>query len=273
MIPELDSQTWLLVILVAVLLFIIIYSAVKGLLKMLLLAIALSSSIVVWIFIQNKGFTLLSCVTSSPRPWMVQTLAWGAAVLVLAIFFHGMSWFAQLFSPSKKKAGVCSIMTTSLMCILTLWVCSIAVSYYGTISRVSYAHDLAEARYHGAATPEVPAFMRGKAIIRRAAGLSWLESIDPLESAVQSNLACLVAYGCSLTEEEYTQFYAQRLAGLGIPHSLRFLDLFADAGLRKLVQEGRFVALLENDRLNTFLHYNGTAEYLKNIDDVIEGLL
>ncbi len=271
--PQLDSQTWLLLILIAALLFIIIFSAVKGLLKMLLLAIALCSSVVVWIFIQNKGFTLLSCVTSSPRPWMVQTLAWCAAALVLAIFFHGMSWFAQLFSPSKKKAGVCSIMTTSLMCILTMWVCTIAVSYYGTISRVSFAHDLAESHYHGAATPEVPVFMRGKAMIRRASGLSWLESIDPLESAVQSNLACLVAYGCSLTEEEYTHFYEQALADLGIPHSRRFLELFADAGLRKLVEEGRFVALLENDRLNTFLHYHGTADYLKNIDGVIAGLL
>ena len=264
-----DSQSSLFIVLAVVLLFIIVYSVIKGLLRMILLAVAVSCAIIAWMFVQSEGFTLLSCVTSTPQPWMVQVLAWGVALFVLMLFFHAMSWVSQLFSPSKQSSGICSIMTTSLVCVLMLWISSIAVSYYGTITRVSYYHDLAESHYHGAAKPEVPLFTQAKYTIRNTEGLAWLDSIDPLESVAQSNLACIVAYGCSLNEVEYTQFYEKNLEKLRVPHSRRFLDLFADAGLRKLVAEGRFVSLLENDLLNSFLLYNGTAKYLENI----EGLL
>lgn len=266
---ELDSQNTLYLILAAVVLFVIVFSIIKGLLRMILLAVAVCCAIVAWMFVQSRGFTLLSCITSAPQPWMVQTLAWTAAIFVLVLFFHGMSWFAMLFGFSKGKAGVCNIITTSLMSVLMLWVSTIAVSYYGTISRVSYYHDLAEAHYHGAPMPSVPVFTQGKYTIRTSKLFSWLESIDPLESPAQSNLACLVAYGCSLSELEFTRFYVERLLKLGIPHSTRFLELFADEGLRKLVAEGRFVSLLENDRLNTFLQYADTASKLENIDGLL----
>lgn len=264
-----DSQSMLFVVLAVVLLFIIVYSAIKGLLRMILLAVAVSCAIIAWMFVQSEGFTLLSCITSTPQPWMVQALAWSVSLFVLLLFFHAMSWISQLFSPSKQASGICSIMTTSLFCVLMLWLSTIAVSYYGTITRVSYYHDLAESHYHGAAKPDVPLFTQAKYTIRKTEGLAWLESIDPLESVAQSNLACLVAYGCSLNEAEYTQFYEKNLVKLGVPHSRRFLELFADAGLRKLVAEGRFVSLLENERLNTFLHYNGTAKCLENIDGLL----
>ncbi len=266
---ETDTQLTLFIVLAVVLLFIIVFSAVKGLLRMVFLAVAVSCAIVVWMFVQSEGFTLLSCITSTPQPWMVQVLAWGLALFTLMLFFHGMTWISLLFTPSKKAPGIFSIITTCLVCVLMMWVSTIAISYYGTISRVSYYHELAESHYHGAEKPDVPFFTQAKYTIRRTDGLSWLESIDPLESAAQSNLACLVAYGCSLNEAEYTRFYERNLVKLGVPHSRRFLELFADAGLRKLVAEGRFVSLLENDRLNAFLHYNGTAKYLENI----EGLL
>ena len=263
---EFDSQTSLLIALSAVLIFVVVFSAIKGLLRMILLAVAVCCAIVVWMFVQSKGFTLLSCITSTPQPWMVQALAWTAAIFVLVIFFHGLSWFSLLFGLKSGKAGVCNVLTTTLMCILMLWVSTIAVSYYGTISRVSYYHDLAESHYHGAPEPTVPLFTQGKQIIRNAKALAWLESIDPLESPAQSNLACLVAYGCSLSEPEFTRFYNERLTQLKVPHSTRFLELFADAGLRKLVAEGRFVSLLENERLNTFLQFSDTASKLQNIN-------
>lgn len=263
-IMDLDSQSSFFAILAAVLLFVVVFSVLKGLLRMILLAIAITTAIVTWIFVQNKGFTLLSFITSTPRPWMVQTVAWTSAALVLFLFFYVMNWFAHIFSPTKGKAGVCGLISTSLMCVLMMWVATVAVSYYGTISRVSYYHDLAEAHFHGASTPDVPLFTRGKQLIRTMPALAWLESVDPLESASQSNLACIVAYGCSLSEAEYTRFYKEKLEPLNIPHSSRFLDLFGDEGLRKLVAEEQFVSLLENDRLNTFLHYNGTYKKLES---------
>lgn len=266
---ELDSQTTFYLVLAAVIIFVIIFSVIKGLLRMMLLTVAISCAVAVWMFVQSQGFTLLSCITSTPQPWMVQTLAWSASLFVLVLFFHGMSWFAMLLGLKKGKPGVCNILTTSLMSILMIWVFTIAISYYGTISRVCYYHELAEAHYHAAPTPDVPLFTRGKYVIRTAKAFSWLESIDPLESPAQSNLACLVAYGCSLQEAEYTQFYHRHLAKLGITHSTRFLELFADEGLRKLVAEGRFVSLLENDRLNAFLHFGNTASKLENIDGLL----
>ena len=266
---ELSSPNTLYILLAAAFLFVIVFSIIKGLVRMILLAVAICCAIVTWMFVQSQGFTLLSFLTSTPQPWMVQALAWVAAGAVLFIFFYVMNWFAMLFGLSKGKAGAFNLITTSLMCILVLWVSTVAVSYYGTISRVSYYHDLAESHYHGAAKPDVPLFTQGKYLIRTAKYLAWLESIDPLESPAQSNLACLVAYGCSLNEAEYTRFYYERLVKLNIPHSTRFLELFADAGLRKLVAEGHFVSLLENDRLNGFLQFADTATKLENI----EGLL
>lgn len=266
---ELDSQTSIYLAMGIILLAVIVFSIIKGLIKMVFLAIAIISAIGVWIFIQSKGFTLLAFVTSSPAPWMVQTLAWGSAILVLAIFFHCMSWFSQLFSLRPGKPGPCSIITTSLMCVLMMWVSTIAISYYGTISRVSFYHDLALAHRQNQPAPEVPLFTAAKNSIRSAEGLSWLESIDPLESPAQSNLACIVAYGCSLNESEYKLFYQKRLEKSGIPHPGRFLDLFADPGLRKLVQEERFVSLLENDRLNAFLQHRNTADFLQTLEGIL----
>ena len=58
---EFDSQTSLLIALSAVLIFVVVFSAIKGLLRMILLAVAVCCAIVVWMFVQSKGFTLLSC--------------------------------------------------------------------------------------------------------------------------------------------------------------------------------------------------------------------
>lgn len=263
---DIDSQTSLLCIFGSVMLFVVLFSIIKGILRMIFLSLAITGAILVWVFVQNKGFILLSMLTSSPQPWMVQALAWSSAALVLFLSFYILNWFAHIFSPTKGKAGFFGIMTTTLFCVLMVWTAIVAVSYYGTISRVSYYHELAEAHYHGAEMPDVPLFTRGKQVIRTVPALSWLEAIDPLESAAQSNLACIVAYGCSLSETEYTRFYKEKIEPMGVPHPTRFLELFADDGLRKLVAEGRFVSLLEKDRLNTFLEYNGTRAHIEKWD-------
>ena len=76
-----------LVVVVGILAAILVFSMLKGVIKMLLLAIAAISAIATWIFIQKNGFTLISLCINSPQPWMVQTLAWLATVFVFSVFF------------------------------------------------------------------------------------------------------------------------------------------------------------------------------------------
>jgi len=248
-----------------IVLAIILFSIFKGVIRMLLLAIAISSAIAVWIFIQSKGFTFLAFITSSPRPWMVQTAAWACAIFVFAVFYHGMTWFSQLFSWKRGGASIGGISTTILMSALMLWVGTVGVSYYGDIARISYYQELAEAHMQRKAAPPMPWFTRAKHLMRRAKATSWLEKIDPMEDPAQTNLACLVAYGCTLDEAEATRFYNERLANQGIAQPTRFLGLFRDKGLRTLVQEKRFVTLLENERLKTFLQFRNSEEKLRSL--------
>ncbi len=260
-----DAQTTILLALAVLIIFTIIFSVLKGVIRMILLSIAVIGSIGVWIFLQNKGFTLLALLTDSPQNWMVQVLAWGLSLFVFAVFFHGMNWFSQLFSWRRGGASPGGIITTILMTALMIWVATVGVSYYGNIARISYYCDLAAAHSKGESNPAMPWFTRAKNAIRKADATAWLESIDPLENPAQANLACLVAYGCSLSEPEFTKFYNERLARCGVPHPTRFLELFRDKGLRTLVEEGRYVTLLENERLNAFLNMGNTSEILEKI--------
>ena len=229
-----------------VLIGIIVFSLLKGVIKMLLLAIAVITAIAAWIFIQKNGFTFLSFITSTPQPWMVQVCAWVAAIFVFSVFFHGMSWFSQLFSWHRGGASTGGILTTALMCTLMLWVAMVGVSYYGDVSLISYYHDRATPASSGTPQP-LPWVTRLKNALHHSPLTSWL------------------AYGCSLNEEKMQQFYKTSLEHSGVPHPSRFLDLFRDKGLRTLVEEKRFVTLLENAHLKTFLQRENTQEILKNL--------
>lgn len=263
-----ETSHIVLIALGVILAAIVLFSLLKGVIKMILLALAAISAIVVWIFIQRSGFTFLSFVTSSPQPWMVQVCAWGAAAFIFAVFFHGMNWFSQLFSWRRGGASAGGILTTVLMCAVMLWVAMVGISYYGDVSRIRYYHELAESHAQkegSAAAPHMPWFTRLKRVLRQAPATAWLEKLDPMDDLAQTNLACLVAYGCSLTEEQMNEFYRTRLEHSGVPHPSRFLDLFRDKGLRTLVAEGRFVTLLENEHLKTFLQRQNTWEVLRQI--------
>ncbi len=261
--PMNDSNAVLTVlgVLVAAIVFFILF---KGVIRMILLALAIISAIAVWIVIQRNGFTFLSFLTNTPQPWMVQVAAWSCALFVFMVFYHGMSWISQLFS-WRKGVSTTSLITTVLMSCLMMWVATIGISYYGNVSRISYYHELAKAHRQGQSDPPMPWFTRMKHSLRKADSTAWLEAIDPLEDPAQVNLACLVAYGCTLGEPAYRSFYEQSLANRGIPQPTRFLDLFGDKGLRTLVQERRFSTLLENERLKTFLQFRDTEAHIKNI--------
>ena len=261
-----ESSSTVIIVLGIILAAIVLFSLLKGVIKMILLAIAAITAIAAWIFIQRNGFTFLSLITNTPQPWMVQLCAWSVSIFIFAVFFHGMSWFSQLFSWHRGGASTGGILTTALMCSLMIWVGMVGISYYGDVARISYYHELAMAHIQGAASaPSMPWFTRLKKTLREAPATSWLAKIDPMDDVAQTNLACLVAYGCSLNEEQMTQFYKTRLEHSGVPHPSRFLDLFRDKGLRTLVEEGRFVTLLENEHLKTFLQRQNTQEILTQL--------
>ena len=75
-----------LTVLACIVAAIIFFSIFKGVIRMILLAIAVISAIVVWMFIQRSGFTFLSFITAHPQPWMVQAAAWSLAIFTFAVF-------------------------------------------------------------------------------------------------------------------------------------------------------------------------------------------
>lgn len=257
-----ETSSSVVIVLVAILGAIILFSLLKGVIKMLLLAIAAISAIAAWIFIQRNGFTYLSLVTGSPQPWMVQVCAWGVSIFIFSVFFHGMNWFSQLFSWRRDGASTGGILTTAIMCALMIWLAMVGIAFYGDVSYVGYYHDLAQSRLQGKDDPDVPLFVRVKKALRRAPATSWLTKIDPLDDEAQAKLARLVAYGCSLGEEQIQDFYEKSLKNCGVPHPSRFLDLFRDKGLRTLVEERHFTSLLGNERLKTFLQRGNTQDII-----------
>ena len=248
---------------------ILIFSLLKGFIKMILLAVAVSGAVAAWMFLQKNGYTYVAFVTDSPQPWMVEALAWGVAIFILLICFHGMVWISQLFN-FRKKAGIGGILTTVLMSLIMLWVTMMGICYYGNVCRIRYYHELAEAQMQRATNPAVtmpttPWFTRMTMALRSSKITGWVQSIDPIDDPAQTNLACLVAFGCTLDEPTFTAFYNTQLANRGIPQPTRLLDLFRDPGLRTMVKEGRFVSLLENERLNTVLRFRNTEEKMRCI--------
>lgn len=264
-----ETSHIILTILGVIVLAIFLFALLKGVIRMILLAVAVSGSVAAWMFLQKNGYTYVAFITDSPQPWMVQTLAWGAAIFILLIFFHGMVWISQLFH-FRKKAGLGGILTTILMCLLMLWVTMMGICYYGNVCRIRYYHELAAAQMQRASTPDVsmpipPWFTRVSTALRQSSITGWVQSIDPMDDPAQTNLACLVAFGCTLDEPTFTHFYQTQLVNRGIPQPTRLLDLFRDPGLRTMVKEGRFVSLLENERLNTVLRFRNTEEKMRHI--------
>lgn len=264
-----DSTHIILTILAVLVVAILVFALIKGVIRMILLAVAVSSAVASWMFLQKNGFTYVAFVTDSPQQWMVQALAWSVSILILLIFFHGMVWISQLFS-FKKKFGLGGVLTTALMSLIMIWVTIMGICYYGNVCRIRYYHELAAAQMQRLTDPatEMPAtpwFTRMSTALRESKVTGWIQSIDPIDDPAQTNLACLVAFGCTLDEPTFTTFYNTQLANRGIPQPTRLLDLFRDPGLRTMVKEGRFVSLLENERLNTVLRFRNTAESMRNV--------
>ena len=261
---EFDNNTIIAAVGGGILIAILLFCLLKGVMRMLLLAGGIALAAGAWIFFYKNGATFISLLIASPQPWMVHVLAWGVAILIIVVMIHGMRWCANVFT-LHRNGGPTGVITTILMCMLMLWVTTIGISYYGDICRIAYYHDLAEAQMGRAEQPQLPFFTRAKEAIRTSGLTAWLERIDPLDNPAQTNLACLVAFGCTLDEPTCMSFYQGQLANRGIPHPYRLLDLFRDPGLRTMVQEKSYVSLLENERLTTFLQFKDSEEYIRKI--------
>lgn len=259
-----DNTTIIATVAGIILAAILVFSLLKGFIRMLLLAVAVIAAAGLWILMQKHGDTFLSFIMDSPQPWMVQVLSWGSALFCLMVGFHAMRWFSQVFS-FRKHGGPTGVITTILMCCVMLWVMVVGLSYYGDVCRIAYYHDLGLAQMNGTPLPEKPWSTAMKDAIRTSSLTAWLEYIDPMENPAQTNLACLVAFGCALDEPTCEAFFYNQLDNRGIPHAFRLLDLFRDPGLRTIVSEGRYVTLLENERLTTFLQFKNTEELMRNI--------
>lgn len=245
----------------------ILFTMLKGVIKMALFGAAVLGGILMWLLLERNGFTYLAFLTDTPRPWMVEALAWTGGILVFAVFLHGFSWFSNVFSFGSKMGtgGAKGILTTLLMVLILIWAGTMGISYMGDVGRVRYYHDLAE-KHMGktAETPSLPVLTRLKNVLAVENSTSWLSALNPMEDDVLAYVACIVAYGCTLDEKRLEEYYARQVAPrLPISQPGRFLELFRDPGLRALVEQGKFVTLLESERLKTFLQYKDTERIIE----------
>ncbi len=252
-----------LIALAVFVILIIIFSLIKGVIKMIMLSLTVVLSIACWLFVQRNGETLLTFVVNEPKNWMVQALSYIAALLVFLILFHGLRWFSQLFSWRRNGATSGGIITTVLMSVLMLWMAYISFSYASNIALINYYHDLAKCHSMGQQAADIPSIVNAKNRLLGNEAFSWLAKIDPLDNAARTNLASLIAYGCTLPEAQQAYFYATRLEKCGISYPSRFTKLFSDEGLRKIVEQENFASLLENDLLQTFLQAGNSKQFLE----------
>ncbi len=242
---------------------IIIFSLIKGVIKMIMLSLAAVLTIACWLFVQRNGETLLSFVINEPQNWMIQAASYISAIFVFLVLFHGLRWFSQLFTWKRNGATSGGIITTILMSILMLWMAYISFSYASNLALVAHYHETAICHSQNKAGPEVPSIVTIKNKVLSNPAFSWLAKVDPLDNAARTNLASLIAYGCALPEAQRAYFYTSRLENCGISYPSRFNKLFNDEGLSKIVEQKNFASLLENDLLQTFLQAGNSKQYLE----------
>ncbi len=255
---HMDISHITLLSLASILAIILLCTLFKGVIKVLIVVLAIISATATWLFLQRNGLSFVSLLINEPSPWMVDALSWGMSIIILIVFFHGLSWFSMLFTWNKKKMGVTGFITTILMSLVMLWTLFIGLSYASNISRIGYYHELALAQSQKQAIPSLPPLTQLNQRIWEFSDL-----INPIEDRALTNLACLIAYGATLEEHAYREFYNERLAHQELPYPSRFLKFFADPGIRKMIKDGHFIQLMENEQLKTFLLLGKSNEAMR----------
>jgi len=246
-------------------LFLLVITIIKGIIKTCILALAIGSAILTWIFLQKHGLTYLSLAFDAPAAWLVNVCSYLGAFLALYAVFRFSSMLANIFRFTSKSKSKNGIIITIGICLLMFWVALMGFSYASNISRIQYHHELALAHNTGEDNPTEPILMRAKNKILSSSNMAWILRLDPIDDPSLSNLACIVAYGSTLNKTGQVAFYNRHLSNRNIPHPTRFRTLFSDEGIQKTVRENHFVSLMENEQLKTFLQLGDTASKLESI--------
>ncbi len=251
--------------LVVLLLIFVIFSFVKGAFRVVIYLGIVGIAAGTWLIVQHTGLNLLSMLTPHPEPWMVDAFSIAAALVVFGILLYAVSWFSHLISGKSKGFSFMRLIVNMLMISLAFWVMTMAFFYAGNIAKVDYYYKLATAHNEGGDMPEQSAFLKWSLQFREHSIGQRLLQIDLLDNPAQTNLACLITYGCLRDKAGYEAFYQSHLAPRNIPHPTRFLSLFSDEGLREMVKKRQYVNILENEKLHNFLLHGNSEEILKKI--------
>ncbi len=251
--------------LVVLLLIIVIFAFFKGAFRLIIYLGIVGISAGTWLILQHTGMNLLSMLTPYPEPWMVNALSVAAALIVFGVLLYAVSWFSHLISGGNKGFSLMRLVVNVLMLSLAFWVMTMAFFYAGNIAKVDYYYQLAMAHNEAKEMPEESTFLRWSKQLREHTVGQRLLQIDLLDNPAQTNLACLITYGCLRDKAGYEAFYKSHLEPRNIPHPTRFLTLFSDEGLREMVKKRQYVNILENEKLHNFLLHGNTEEILKKI--------
>lgn len=258
------TNTWILVIVLGLLAAGLILSALKGVFKMLLFAAAIIGAILSYYWMQKYGFAYLSFLTAEPAVWMVNTLSVVSAIFVFAVFQHGLSWFSSIFSwgGGKGLGGIKGILTTALMCLLIVWLASIGVSYFGSLSDLRRYKDIAK---DVKVRTNVPPVSQVKAYIEASGVGKMLSVLDPMADAERLKLAKIVAY-MSNEENSIRLKMCEEQLGAYVPGMHRIRKLSSDEGIRSSIKKNDMGALLGDPKLTKILSDDQVRGGLKTLD-------
>lgn len=259
-----STNTWILIIVGALLAGGLVLAALKGILKMILLAASIIGAIVTYYWLQKYGFSYLSFLTAEPESWMVNTLSIVGAVFVFAVFQHGLSWFGNIFSwgGGKGIGGMKGIVTTVLMCLFIVWLTGIGVSYFGSLSEIRRYKDIVK---DTSARTDVSPVSQVKSYIESSGMGGILSVLDPMKDAERLKLAKIVAYMSSEENRIRLDLCQQQLSQY-VPNMHRIRKLASDQGIQSLMKKNDMGTLLGDPKLTKLLSDDQIRGGLKTLD-------
>ncbi len=267
-----DSTLLFYLILGGLVIGFIVFTLLKGLIKMILFGAAVLCSIGTYFWIAKYGFTYLSFITANPRDWMVTTLAVLLAVGVFTVFMHGIKWFGNVFSWGSKMGfgGVKGIVTTILMALVVCWVGVMCIYYYGSMAEMNRVKELAQ--YHMDSTKSIsnPIIYTLKKSITDNPNISWLGKLSPEHEPERLALAKIIAYlgalNPQLSEVRRAQLDSFMPRSRITSRTLSLKTLSQDAAMRQLVEKGDMQGLYNDVKLTRFLQDEDVRRVLSQLD-------
>ncbi len=259
-----DTATTIYIIAGVVLAGFIVLVLLKGVIKTLLFGLGLLGAGFAYYWMSRHGFSYLSFITKDPKAWMTTALAWISALVVLAVFIHGMTWFGSVFSWSNSGGGRAKgILTSILMSIVVVWLALIAVFYYGSLAEVKRAHEIALSQIDPEHKVSSPFVYEWSSKIKESDSSRWLLKLAPMEDPELVSLAKLVAYLATFEPQAAVRRFTVIAERDQIPRSRRLWTLSQDVAIRNLVERNDIAALLNHTELNKFLNDASSREAIR----------